>query len=87
MYVFDLDWHYNRLIVALSLALIVAPITTNSNTNHVHSSVPYQWAIYPKYDRRGHASPSEYGPGYFHFGHSLGEPVCLPWDCMCEIDN
>ena len=28
----------------------------------VHSSVSYQWAIYQKYDRRGHESPSGYGP-------------------------
>ena len=29
---------------------------------HVHSSMPYQQAIHPKYDRRGHESPSGYGP-------------------------
>ena len=29
---------------------------------HVHSSVSYQQTSYQKYDRRGHKSPSGYGP-------------------------
>ena len=29
---------------------------------HEHSSVSYRWAIYRKYDRRGHESASGYGP-------------------------
>ena len=38
---------------------------------HVHSSLPYQQATYPKYDRRGHESPSGYGPLVRHTGFSL----------------
>ena len=38
--------------------MIVAPI----HIKHVHSGVSYQWAIYQKYDQRGHESPSGYGP-------------------------
>ena len=29
---------------------------------HVYSSFSYQWAIYKKYDRRGHEWPSGYEP-------------------------
>ena len=54
MYMFDMNRRYNWPIVAP----IVAPI----HIKHVQSSVSYQWAIYQKYDRRGHASPSGYGP-------------------------
>ena len=51
---FNMNWP----IVALIVALIVAPIQIKD----VHSSVSYQRAIYQKYDWRGHASPSGYGP-------------------------
>ena len=43
---FDMNRCYNRQIVP--------PI----QIKHVYSSDSYQWAIYQKYDRRGHASPS-----------------------------
>ena len=55
---FDLNQRYNQLIVQPIVALIVAPI----QIKHVHSSVSYQWPIYEKYDRHGHALPSGYGP-------------------------
>ena len=35
-------------------AAIVAPIVTPIHIKHVHSSVSYQWAIYQKYNWRGH---------------------------------
>ena len=40
------------------LWVIIAPI----HIKHVYSSVSYQQAIDSKYDRRGHESPSGYGP-------------------------
>ena len=49
MYMFDLKWRYDRPILG---PIIIKP---------VHSSYPYQWAIYQKYNRRGHESPSGYG--------------------------
>ena len=50
---FNMNRRYNRSIVA--------PIVELIQIKHVHSSVSYQWAIYQKYDRRCHESPSGYG--------------------------
>ena len=38
------------------------PILAPIHIKHVNSCVSYQCAIYIKYDRRGHESPSGYGP-------------------------
>ena len=54
MYMFDLNRRYDLPIVL--------PIVVPIQIKHVHSSVSYHWAIYQKYDRRGHESPSGYGP-------------------------
>ena len=43
-----------RLIVVLIVVLIV-------DETWIFEGVSYQWAIYQKYDWRGHASPCEYG--------------------------
>ena len=48
---FDVNRHYDRPYNWPSIQI-----------KHVHSSVPYQEATYQKYDRRGHESPSGYGP-------------------------
>ena len=53
MYMFNVNWRYNRPIVTP----IVAPI----HIKHVHFSVSHQWAIYQKYSRRSHELPSGYG--------------------------
>ena len=57
MYMFNVNWQYNRPIAAL----IVVPIVVLMEIKHVHSTVSYQWAAYQKYDPRGHALPSGYG--------------------------
>ena len=59
MYMFNMHRGYNQALVVQ----IVAPI----QINHVYSSFSYQWVIYQKYNQRGHASPSGYGPlaGWF----------------------
>ena len=62
MYMFNMNRRYSRPIVALIVAPIVALIVAPIQIKHVHSSVSYQLAIYQKYDWRGHASPSWYGP-------------------------
>ena len=42
MYMFDMNWRYNRTIVAPIVPVIVLPI----QIKHVHSIVSYQWAIH-----------------------------------------
>ena len=55
-------WHVHVLrklaIESVDSEAICAPI----QIKHVHSSMPYQQVIHPKYDRRGHEWPSGYGP-------------------------
>ena len=41
---------------------IIWAIIASIQIKHVHSSLSYQQATYQKYDRRGHKSPSGYGP-------------------------
>ena len=51
-------------------------ICTPIQIKHVHSNVSYQQATYPRYNRRGHESPSGYsplvkgGPGFHGGGDS-----------------
>ena len=56
---FDLNRRHNWPTIAPVVALIIAPI--HIKHIYMHSSVSYQSAIYPKYDWRGHESPSGYG--------------------------
>ena len=58
MYMFDQNGHYKWQIVAP----IVAPIIAPTHIKQVHSSLLYQLATYPKYDRCVRASPHGYGP-------------------------
>ena len=54
---FNMNRRYNQPIAVL----IAPPIGTPIQIKDVHSSVSYQWAIYPKYDGCGRESPSGYG--------------------------
>ena len=58
------DWNW-RTVRQPIVVLIIAPIVAPIHIKNVHSIVSYQWAIYPKYDRSGHASPSAYVPSAF----------------------
>ena len=57
MYMFDLNRWYNQRYNQRYNRPIVPPI----HIKHVHSSLSYQQATYPKYDRCAHVSPSGYG--------------------------
>ena len=83
MYKFDMNWRYNQPIVAPLVPPIVLPI----QIKHVHSSVSYQWVIYQKYNRHGHASPSGYGP-FAHFqnySNFYSKPNIVP--CMFLLSD
>ena len=67
MYMFDLNRRYNRQILALIYIKLV------------HSSVSYQWAIYQKYDRRVHKSPSVVWT-LTPRGSGVGAPGGAPWE-------
>ena len=68
---FDLNWRYNQCYNQSIEVPIVAPI----HIKYVHSSVLYQWAIYQKYDRHGHALPSGYVA--LGIGIRLVDSVCM----------
>ena len=60
---FDMKRRYKWPIVAPIVPLVsIVPIVLPIKIKHVHSSVSYQQATYRKYNRRGHKSPSGYGP-------------------------
>ena len=48
---------------------IVCVLLIIKHIKYVHSIVSYQWAIYQKYDQRGHASPN----GYWLLPISVGQ--------------
>ena len=76
---FDLNRRYNRRDNRPIIAPFVAPI----HIKPVPSSLSHQWAIYPKYDRRGCESPS----GYEAYGPCISYKGVKGTFCLATVNR